>query len=114
MSQSVSFIQASEMAGVCVVLQTVADPLCLSLALDIMEEVLGSGDRRRYGRLMAREGALAALVCCPASHRPAGLFNSQQDAIFNKPESLRGLPQAAVCMTNESTNGLSKTPKSFR
>ena len=53
-------------------LQTVADPLCLSLALDIMEEVLISGDRRRYGRLMAREGALAALVRCPRSHSCAG------------------------------------------
>ncbi|KAK9917444.1 hypothetical protein WJX75_004438 [Coccomyxa subellipsoidea] len=61
-SRMVARLMASEMAGVCVVLQTVADPLCLSLALDIMEEVLGSGDRRRYGRLMAREGALAALV----------------------------------------------------
>ncbi len=50
------------MAGVCDVLQTVEDPLCLSLALDVMEEVLGSRDRRRYGRLMAREGTLAALV----------------------------------------------------
>lgn len=56
------YAQASEMAGVCDVLARVGDPLCLSLALDIMEEVLGSGDRRRYGRLMAREGALAALV----------------------------------------------------
>ena len=55
-------VQASEMAGVCDVLHTVEDPLCLSLALDVMEEVLGSGDRRRYGRLMARQGALAALV----------------------------------------------------
>ncbi|BDA50773.1 hypothetical protein COCOBI_16-4510 [Coccomyxa sp. Obi] len=61
-SRMVARLLASEMAGVCDVLQTVEDPLCLSLALDVMEEVLGSGDRRRYGRLMAREGALAALV----------------------------------------------------
>ena len=50
------------MAGICAVLHSVADPLSLSLGLDIMEEVLGSGDCRRYGRLMAAEGALAALV----------------------------------------------------
>ena len=54
--------QASEMAGVCTVLHTVTDPLSLSLGLDIMEEVLGSGDRRRYARVMAAEGGLAALV----------------------------------------------------
>lgn len=50
-------MKASEMAGICAVLHSVADPLSLSLGLDIMEEVLGSGDRRRYGRLMAAEGA---------------------------------------------------------
>jgi hypothetical protein len=50
------------MAGVCTVLHTVTDPLSLSLGLDIMEEVLGSGDRRRYARVMAAEGGLAALV----------------------------------------------------
>ena len=76
------------MAGVCVVLQTVADPLCLSLALDIMEEVLGSGDRRRYGRLMAREGALAALVCWPF------LFTTGRNLQLNRvvvwPSSSRG------------------------
>ncbi len=73
------------MAGMCVVLQTVADPLCLSLALDIMEEVLGSGDSRRYGRLMAREGALAALVCCTASYnnKPAiPLFNDERHCLI--------------------------------
>ena len=50
------------MVGVCNVLQTVGDPLSLSLALDIMEEVLHAGDARKYGRRMARDGALAALV----------------------------------------------------
>ena len=58
----VMLLQASEMVGVCNVLQTVGDPLSLSLALDIMEEVLHAGDARKYGRRMARDGALAALV----------------------------------------------------
>lgn len=86
-SQSVLYsVQASEMAGVCDVLQTVEDPLCLSLALDVMEEVLGSRDCRRYGRLMAREGALAALVhalplpqvCCivPGHDEVASFYGS--------------------------------------
>ena len=30
--------------------------------MDLLEEILGSGDKRRIGRLAAREGALAALV----------------------------------------------------
>ena len=30
--------------------------------MDLLEEVLGSGDRRRIGRAAAREGALAALA----------------------------------------------------
>ena len=60
---SVCKLQASEMVGVCNVLQTVGDILSLSLALDIMEEVLHSGgDPRKQGRRMARDGALAALV----------------------------------------------------
>ena len=53
------------MVGVCNVLQTVGDPLSLSLALDIMEEVLHAGDARKNGRRMARDGALAALVSHP-------------------------------------------------
>ena len=61
------------MVGVCNVLQTVGDPLSLSLALDIMEEVLHSGgDPRKQGRRMARDGALAALVKpCPLRRLPA-------------------------------------------
>lgn len=69
---SVCKLQASEMVGVCNVLQTVGDPLSLSLALDIMEEVLHSGgDPRKQGRRMARDGALAALVWpCPLRKLP--------------------------------------------
>ena len=58
-------LQASEMVGVCNVLQTVADPLSLSLALDICEEVLQAGEGRRVARRIARAGALAALVNAP-------------------------------------------------
>ena len=50
------------MVGVCNVLQTVSDPLSLSLALDICEEVLQAGESRRVARRIARAGALAALV----------------------------------------------------
>lgn len=32
------------------------------VGMDLLEEVLGSGDRRRIGRAAAREGALAALA----------------------------------------------------
>ena len=62
-SRMLKCMQAWEMGGVCCVLQSVGDPLCLSLALDIMEEVLaGGGDPRKAARAMARDGALAALV----------------------------------------------------
>ena len=69
---SAGMLQASEMVGVCNVLQTVGEPLSLSLALDIMEEVLHSGgDPRKQGRRMARDGALAALVKpCPLRRLP--------------------------------------------
>ena len=56
------------MVGVCNVLQTVADPLSLSLALDICEEVLQAGEGRRVARRIARAGALAALVSASALH----------------------------------------------
>ena len=52
----------------CCVLQSVGDPLSLSLGLDILEEILAAGDRAKYAKLMAREGALAAVVrahICP-------------------------------------------------
>ena len=55
-------LQASEVAGVCCVLQSVGDPLSLSLGLDILEEILAAGDRAKYAKRMAREGALAAVV----------------------------------------------------
>ena len=72
-----ALLQASEMVGVCNVLQTVGDPLSLSLALDIMEEVLHAGDARKTGRRMARDGALAALVSNPQvrAERHASLYS---------------------------------------
>lgn len=48
------------------------DPLALSLALDVLEDILAAGDRAKHARAMAREGALAALVGACSAHVTLG------------------------------------------
>ncbi|KAK9823285.1 hypothetical protein WJX72_001617 [[Myrmecia] bisecta] len=61
-SRLVAHLLVAEMSTISRLLTTCTDPLSLSLALDIMEEMLVNGDRRKAGRSMAREGAISALV----------------------------------------------------
>ena len=105
---SVSALQAAEMVGVCNVLQTVGDPLSLSLALDIMEEVLHSGgDPRKQGRRMARDGALAALVLALPFEKavlPTGCLHL--------PNALCCLQKVCVLFLPEGVTASSKSHKS--
>ncbi|KAK9841727.1 hypothetical protein WJX74_010945 [Apatococcus lobatus] len=63
-SQLVVRLLTSEIGTLAALLTTSTDPLTLSLGMDIIEEMLSSPEGKKLGKLMAQEGALAALVRC--------------------------------------------------
>ncbi|KAK9861335.1 hypothetical protein WJX84_008151 [Apatococcus fuscideae] len=63
-SQLVVRLLTAEIGTLAALLTTSTDPLTLSLGMDIIEEMLSSPEGKKLGKLIAQEGALAALVRC--------------------------------------------------